>query len=348
MTIGLEQAGFESVPKVMEVSEEWTANLQLNRPAIKEYATSLEAWEAWAEEMREDPPDLLYGSPPCQGVSGASRASGADNPKNEWFVHFARMVATIQPRFAVAENIPRMLSIGRPIVNRADELLREAGYTMSHHHHDVQEFGVCQRRKRVMFIMERKGEELPIPAHPTLAPPTVMETIGDLESLERHEHWDQAVVYDEDAQNEYQAALRNPRGHTWNHDNLPLPDRFEHVPPGSQWTDMPREYMTEKERDRIDDNRLYNAMELFRLHPDRVARTLTGARNKIHPTQNRVLSARECSRLMAFPDTWRWAKKGDVQQFAAGVCPPVCKFYGEVFMNALAGTPMPVLEGRLW
>jgi site-specific DNA-cytosine methylase len=349
MTIGLERAGWDGGDTILELSEGWTKNILLNRPQYTKALTSLEEWERWAEEQREDPPQLVYGSPPCQGVTGASRTASADNPKNEWALHFTRTALRANPNFIMWENIPRMLTVGRPIWTAVEEMARAEGYSMTVHHHDAQEFGVCQRRKRVMFVMEKKGHEIPWPTHEAVPAPTTMEVIGDLENVETTTDCDEAVYYDQESQNEYQRELRNSTGYTWDHDRHLLPERFETVNPGTTWFDsMPRDTMTEKERARIDENRLYNAMEMFRLHPDRVARTITGSRNRMHPTLTRLLSVRECSRLMGFPDDWKWAVPGDVQQFAAGVCPPICEWYGDVMRYALTGEAMPVPEGRMF
>ncbi len=349
MNIGLERAGFEHLDTSLELAEGWTRNLQLNRPEITTHITNLEDWEAFLETQNENPPELVFGSPPCQGVTGASKTSGADNPKNQWMLHFTRAVTTLQPRFAIAENIPRMLTIGRPIVNEMEEIARKGGYSMAVHMHHVEQFGVCQRRKRVMFVFEPKGKEIYWPSHPILQAPTVDETIGDLTEMPTVEDVGTPVFYTGEAENEWQAALRNPEGYTWDHDRKILPDRFASVLPGTAWWDtMDPELMTEKEKERIAENKLYNAMEMMKLHPDKVARTMTGARNKIHPHLNRLLSVRECSRLMAFPDDWKWAVPGDVQQFAAGVCPPVTEWYGHTIIRELSGKPMPVLEGRLF
>jgi len=355
MTIGLERAGFDTVLS-MEMDEAWTANIRLNRPDVPQ-VTGLEEWEAYAESMREDPPELVYGSPPCQGVTGASATASADNPKNEWVIHFARAALTIGPRFALWENIPRMLSIGRPIVTRVEEMCRAEGYTLSAHVHEVGDFGVCQRRKRVMFVMERKGKGIAWPSHPHLRAPTVWETVSDLAEMETYDEdeggLDDGEVpvfpYEGAPHNDHQAALRHPEGFTWNHDRSSMPDRFAALPPGKVWIfDMPDEALSEKELDRKRRGAVFNAHELHRLHPDRVARTLTGARNKLHPTQNRIVSVREASRLMSFPDSWRWAHERNFQQMAAGVCPPVCEWFGAVMMAELAGTPLPALEGRLF
>lgn len=352
MVIGAERAGFDGGNTILELNESWTANLRLNRPAYTRYLTTLDEWEQWAEEQREDPPQMVMGSPPCQGVTGASTTSSADNPKNQWFLRATEIATRTGTDFIVFENIRRMLSVGRPIVTQADEIARRAGYSMTVHHHNAEEFGACQRRPRVMFVFEKRGNEIPWPTHEPVDAPTTIEMIGDLEDQEPAERpfdLDCPMPYAVEAQNSWQEELRNPDGVTWDHDVRLLPDRFEHVKPGWAWWDsMPREMMTEKERARIDDNRLFNAFELHKLHPDKVARTITGTRNRIHPTRNRLLSVRESSRLMAFPDDWKWAVPGDVQQFAAGVCPPVAEWYGRVISHALAGTELPIPAGRIF
>lgn len=352
MTIGLERAGFDGGNTILEVSEAWTKNLALNRPQYTDFRTTLDEWEAWAEEQREDPPQLVYGSPPCQGVSGASTTSSADNPKNQWFLRATETATKVGADYVVWENIPRMLTVGRPIWTEADDIARKAGYTMTVHHHDAADYGVCQRRKRVMFVLEKRGKEIPWPSHDTIEAPTTIEAIGDLQDMEpvpEPFNIDTPTPYPDDAENWYQETLRNPAGYTWDHDIQLLPERFELVHPGSAWMhSMPRDAMTEKERARIDEDRLFNAFELHRLHPDKVARTITGTRNRMHPTRTRLLSVRESSRLMAFPDNWKWALPGDVQQFAAGVCPPVAEWYGRVISHALAGTELPVPAGRIF
>jgi DNA (cytosine-5)-methyltransferase 1 len=358
MIAGFEKAGIPTLAAA-ELNEAWTASPKLNRPDLP-YVTDLSDWEAWAEEQRERDPVLVHGIPPCQGVTGASRASAADNPKNDWILHATRAAMVIQPEFVIFENIPRMLSVGRPIVNMMDDIARANGYTISIHQHDAQHFGVSQRRKRVMFVMERKGKEVTWPTHPRQKAPTVWEAISDLGEIEPR---DDVIVEDEDGvkarhwakfeyegppENEHQERLRNPEGFTWNHDLSKVDERFLSIPQGHQWTDMPEEEMTDKELARKQEGRLFNAMELVRLHPDAVGRTITGGRNKIHPYYARLLSQREASRLMGYPDDWRWAKHKDWQQFAAGVCPPVAQWYGECIQHFVAGTPLEAAEGRLF
>lgn len=346
--IGMEQAGIDTVAAA-ELNDAWPANVQLNRPKIP-YVTELEEWTAWAESMREERPVLVHGIPPCQGFSGMSRTSGADNAKNQWLLHATRAATIIQPDFVMFENIPRALSLGRSVVNEMVEIARKGGYTVSVHRHDVQHFGVSQRRKRVLFIMEPKGKERAWPSHPHVEAPTAWEVISDLNEMEPLQELESGTpfVYASEAENEVQASLRNPEGYTFSHDLSPLPERYALVPQGKPWFAMPDEEMTDKERSRIEEGRLYNACETFRLHPEHVAGTITGARRFMHPYEERIISTREASRLMHYPDAWQWAKVKEWQQFAAGVCPPVFKWYGEVIQAMVSDKPLPVAEGRLF
>lgn len=343
--LGLEQAGIKTVAAA-ELNEGWTAGVRLNRPEIP-YVTDLAEWEEWAETLREDQPTVVHGIPPCQGFSGMSRTSAADNAKNQWLLHATRAAMVIKPEYVIFENIPRALSIGKSVVNEMVDIARRNAFTVSIHRHNVMDFGVGQRRKRVLFVMEQKGKEHPWPSHPTSKSPTVWEALSDLDEIEPQEDPTE-VAYADEAHNSYQQELRNPDGFTWNHDLTTVPERFSSVPVGKQWLAMPEEEMTEKERGRIKDGRIFNACELARIHPDRVAGTITGARRFIHPYRQRLLSTREASRLMSYPDSWKWAKEKEWQQFAAGVCPPVMRHYGEMIQHFEAGRTVTPPEGRLW
>lgn len=360
MTIGIEQAGFET--KMNLEIKGYGAAIRLNRPDIPYSYAGLDDffdWERAAEEIAEDPPPLAYGSPPCQGFSGVNRRSAPDAAKNQFLIKAVDTATRMKAEVTILENIPRSMSLGRSMYNEMFELARRRDYTLSVHRHEVAQFGVCQRRKRVMFVLERRGHEMEWPSHPTTDAPTVREILGDLANSEPW-HPSQFDVesgfidslvetpYAMEAQNAHQEALRNPEGMTWNHRLIAAPERYTEVPQGKQWTAMPRESMTDKERARIEAESLFNAVETYRLHPDRLAPCFTGAINKLHPDLNRYLTVREGARLMAFPDDWRWPVSNDYAQMAAGVCPPVVRWFSEVVMSELTGTALPAVEGKLF
>src|SRR6185369_11772524 len=48
--------------------------------------------------------DVLVGGPPCQGFSSAGRRKH-DDPRNQLFASYLRLVKTIKPRAVVIENV---------------------------------------------------------------------------------------------------------------------------------------------------------------------------------------------------------------------------------------------------
>lgn len=53
--------------------------------------------------------DLMVGGPPCQGFSSMGHRR-VDDPRNDLFGHFFRLVSEIRPRMFVAENVPGLLN----------------------------------------------------------------------------------------------------------------------------------------------------------------------------------------------------------------------------------------------
>lgn len=355
MTIGLEWAGVETVFTV-EPNDRTGRAVRQNRPEMTHHISEPAHWPSILEaECPKCEIELLYGSPPCQGVSGANARADADNPKNDMMAHFARAAAASGVKHVIFENIPRMLSLGREHVELCREILESAGYVFSVHHHNAMDYGASQNRRRIMFVAHKKGHEIRWPSEPSGPYWTCRDAISDLADAEpvTSEELDKnptATVHLEgEPRNEYQAKLRSEDGTAANHRLVGVPERFLGMLPGTQWTEMEdRSTWEQKDFDRIAEGRIFNAAELYRLDPDIVGRTVTGALNKMHPWLPRHISLREASRMMGFPDDWAWDDHKDFQQLAAGVCPPVVEWYGKVISAHEGAGEMPVPAGRLF
>lgn len=95
---------------------------------------------------------LLAGGWPCQGNSVAGRRGGMGDPRSGLWVHVARLLAELHPRWFLGENVPGLYSVsgGRDIaVVRSD--LAQLGYWWAERILDAQHFGVPQRRRRIFF-----------------------------------------------------------------------------------------------------------------------------------------------------------------------------------------------------
>lgn len=95
---------------------------------------------------------ILAGGWPCTGNSIAGRREGMADPRSGLWVHVARLLAELRPRWFLGENVPGLYSVNdrRDIaIVRSD--LAQLGYWWAERTLDAQHFGVPQRRARVFF-----------------------------------------------------------------------------------------------------------------------------------------------------------------------------------------------------
>ncbi len=109
--------------------------------------------------------DVFDGSPPCQGFSTAGKRI-IDDPRNQLFREYVRLLRGLQPKVFVMENVSGMVK-GKMKLIFADILreLKASGYKVSARLLNAMYFNVPQSRQRLIFIGVR--EDLGIePSHP--------------------------------------------------------------------------------------------------------------------------------------------------------------------------------------
>ncbi|WP_019501539.1 DNA cytosine methyltransferase [Pseudanabaena sp. PCC 6802] len=105
--------------------------------------------------------DLLTGCPPCQAFSTLRtrrRIQQLNDPSKELIIEMLRLVRSMRPRAVIVENVPGLAGDKR----FADFLigLKQAGYQSTYAVLNASDFGVPQRRKRLILIA-LKGREIP-------------------------------------------------------------------------------------------------------------------------------------------------------------------------------------------
>lgn len=90
---------------------------------------------------------------PCQGNSVAGHREGMGDPRSGLWVHVARLLSELRPRWFIGENVPGLLSVNdgwdfAEILTDLDRL----GYGVCWRVLDAQYFGVPQRRRRVVIV----------------------------------------------------------------------------------------------------------------------------------------------------------------------------------------------------
>lgn len=109
--------------------------------------------------------DVFDGSPPCQGFSTAGKRV-MDDPRNQLFREYVRLLRGLQPKVFVMENVSGMVK-GKMKLIFANILreLKASGYKVSARLLNAMYFNVPQSRQRLIFIGVREDLDIE-PSHP--------------------------------------------------------------------------------------------------------------------------------------------------------------------------------------
>ncbi|MHB8511460.1 MAG: DNA cytosine methyltransferase [Actinomycetota bacterium] len=143
--LGLERAGLEPAWQV-EIDPSCNRVLERHWPKVGR-----------GQDIREceefDAVDLVCGGFPCQDLSVAGKRAGLAGERSGLFFEFARVVASVAPRWVLIENVPGLLSSnGNKDMATVVGTLAQLGYGWAYRVVDAQYFGVAQRRRRVFIV----------------------------------------------------------------------------------------------------------------------------------------------------------------------------------------------------
>jgi DNA (cytosine-5)-methyltransferase 1 len=138
--------------------------------------------------------DIFDGSPPCQGFSTAGKRQ-IDDPRNQLFREYIRLLKGFMPKVFVMENVSGMVK-GKMKLIFAEILteLKACGYQVSAKLLNAMYLGVPQSRQRMIFIGVR--DDLGIaPSHPkpSTRPSIVRDAIGHLPTGVQGKHEPQII-----------------------------------------------------------------------------------------------------------------------------------------------------------
>lgn len=103
--------------------------------------------------------DLLAGCPPCQGFSVMRTRNGRyvpDDDRNQLIFQYSRFVEALHPKCVMLENVP---GLGRnKLFKKFLSRMSRLGYKGDWRVLNTVDFGVPQRRKRLIYIASRVGK----------------------------------------------------------------------------------------------------------------------------------------------------------------------------------------------
>lgn len=162
LSSGLNQAGFEVIGAVendgvsADSYEKNHKSTHLWRQDIRTLSTDLVKRSL---KLKKGELDLLAGCPPCQGFSTLVTNNGryhVEDPRNSLIYQFRRFIEDLRPKAVLMENVPDLAKTTR--FKRFKKRLEEIGYKCSYRILDAADYGVPQRRKRLVFVAGFKKE----------------------------------------------------------------------------------------------------------------------------------------------------------------------------------------------
>lgn len=167
-SLGYSMAGFRELLAV-EWDNNAIATFKLNFPGAPVYHGDIAKLSVEhvlkKAGLRPGELDVFDGSPPCQGFSTAGKRV-MDDPRNQLFREYVRLLNGLQPKVFVMENVSGMVK-GKMKLIFVDILkeLKACGYKISARLLNAMYFGVPQSRERMIFIGVRNDLGIE-PTHP--------------------------------------------------------------------------------------------------------------------------------------------------------------------------------------
>lgn len=154
-------------------------------PADWRECTTADIHRAFGNER----PHIVFTSPPCKGFSGLMSETKSRSDKYQalnaltlrgiWLTLEA--YADDPPEFFILENVPRIATRGRPLLDAIESLLVRYGYAVAETTHDCGELGGLAQSRRRFLLVARHQEKIP----PFLYEPPKRDLRGVGEVLER-------------------------------------------------------------------------------------------------------------------------------------------------------------------
>lgn len=311
LDLGLESSGLKNIG-CLELDKWACKTIRKNRPELPVIEDNINNWSG-KDLLKQfgiaaDEVSLICGGPPCPSFSTAGRRKSFDDPRGEVMFDFLRIINEIRPPFFIMENVRGILSAAikhvPPSERKSANLLPEEkpgsvlrllkkeftkmNYTVTVELVNSADYGVPQKRERVIFIGSRDGFQISMP-------PPMFVNSGDLftprwrtlaDALDcLHEDSPQIIPFSP-ARKKYLKLLKE----------------------GQNWRNLPLELLPEAMGGAYHSSGgkvgFYRRLSFDRPCPTVPTSPSQKSTCLCHPTELRPLSVREYARVQQFPDNW--------------------------------------------
>ena len=270
--------------------------------------------DKWKAKENLSQVDVVFATPPCQGMSTANYKKAEDEQvRNSLVVQAIKLISQIQPKVFIFENVRAFMKTICTDTDGTDKPIKDSIYSNLADRYNIfyrvinfKDYGVPSSRPRTIVIGTNKEycNLSPLSLFPSRHKEIKLrEAIGDLASLD----FGQKVATD------YLHFAR-----TFPKEQL---DWISHTKEGQSSFDQPIEYQPghyDEKGNKVVNKGAYMGNKYRRLVWDKVCSCIhtrndvLSSQDTIHPTDNRVLSIRELMRVMTIPDSFHWTNYDDM------------------------------------
>ncbi|MFH0985196.1 MAG: DNA cytosine methyltransferase [Candidatus Omnitrophota bacterium] len=289
MTVGLKKAGFQVLGAV-----------DIDPPSVKTYKANHRGVKVWKADIRNLDPfdlleelnidqgnlDLLAGCPPCQGFSMMRTLNGSvrvDDPRNDLLLEIHRFAEAFRPRAVMMENVPGLAK--DDLFSCFCQHMEKLGYLGDHRILNAAEYGVPQRRRRLIYLAGF-GIEIAF-AGKTSKLKTVRDAIGGLPK----------------------AGVSGDPAHDLSEHRTPNVAKIIRLIPknGGSRKDLPKKFQLECHKRCNGFKDVYGRMSWNDVAPTITSGCFNPSKGRfLHPEEDRAITMREAALLQGFPPRYKF------------------------------------------
>lgn len=266
--------------------------------------------------------DIVIGGPPCQSFSLAGKRN-IEDARGQLVWKYIKIISEIKPKAFVFENVTGLLSAknskGEKIISLLQIAFKEVGYKINTKILNAADYGIPQRRRRVIIVGLKDNQEFhfPNPTHNENGNNGLKKYVSAKEALEdlpkAIQDENGLSEYASNPTSDYQKEMRKNCNFVTEQfmSQLSELDKYiiAHVKPGGNYMDIPSDVNSVRIR-RLKKEGGHTTC-YGRLAPDKPAYTINTYFNRpnvgcnIHYSENRLITVREALRLQSFPDSYK-------------------------------------------
>lgn len=304
---------WDSIPKHLLES---VINEEISDKTIESIFEKIDA------QLVDNKVDIIIGGPPCQAYSLVGRSRDPNrmegDKRNFLFRYYAKFLIRYKPKYFVFENVLGLLTAGNAkYLNEMLELFSQIGYSTDMQVLNAEEYGVLQKRRRVIIIGRKGKTKFHFPELQKMENhwQTKRDLFFDLPYLKPGQEIDIANYTNN--VNEYLKKTETRNGieyttqHiTRNHNDRDLEiyslaiDKWLNDRQRLKYNDIPKRLQTHKNTEAFLDR--YKVIDPIGYSHTIVAHIAKDGHYYIYPDpkQVRSISVREAARIQSFPDDY--------------------------------------------